>query len=202
MDRIDEFTEFARARQFSLLRTAYLLCGNPNGAEDLVQEALTSLCRHWNRARKADSVDAYAHRTLVNAYLTDRRKLGRERTTHIALAQAGELPVDAVGPLRTADQAAQADLRLDLLSALEQLGRRSRAVLVLRYWEDLSVEGTAAALGCSAGTVKSQCARALARLRELLGEQIDAEFGAELDTRVRGRIAAPVEENGAEGARR
>ncbi|HEY3870499.1 MAG TPA: SigE family RNA polymerase sigma factor [Actinocrinis sp.] len=201
MDRIDEFTEFARARQHGLMRTAYLLCGNPSGAEDLVQEALTNLCRHWNRARKADSVDAYAHRTLINAYLTDRRKLGRERTTHIALAQAGELPIDEPGPQRRPDPAAQADLRLDLLSALEQLGRRSRAVLVLRYWEDLTVEGTAAALGCSAGTVKSQTARALARLRELLGEQIDAEldtgFGARGD-----RVAEAVDENGPEGARR
>lgn len=183
MDRIDEFAEFATARQFSLMRTAYLLCGNPSGAEDLVQEALTNLCRHWNRARKADSVDAYAHRTLINAYLTDRRKQGREHTTHVALAQAGELPVDAVGPERKPDQAAQTDLRLDLLSALERLGKRSRAVLVLRYWEDLSIESTAAALGCSPGTVKSQSARALARLRELLGDQIDAETGDRIEDR-------------------
>lgn len=201
MDRIDEFTEFAQAHQFSLLRTAYLLCGNPSGAEDLVQEALTNLCRHWNRARRADSVDAYAHRTLINAFLTDRRRLGRERTTHIALAQAGELPVDAVGPERGPDQAAQVDLRLDLLSALEQLGKRSRAVLVLRYWEDLSVEATAAALGCSTGTVKSQTARALVRLRELLGERIDAELDPEFDARG-DRIGESAEDNGPEGARR
>ena len=198
MDRIDEFAEFARARQYSLLRTAYLLCGNPTGAEDLVQEALTNLCRHWGRARRADSVDAYAHRTLINAFLTDRRKLGREHTTHIALAKAGDLPVDAAGPGQGPDQAAQVVMRLDLLSALEQLGRRSRAVLVLRYWEDLSVEDTAAALGCSTGTVKSQTARALARLRGLLGERIDAE----LDGAFEARIESPAVESGAEGARR
>lgn len=158
MHRRNEFAEYAQARQGHLLRTAYLLCGDPHQAQDLAQETLTNLCRFWSRAGRADSVDAYARRMLVNAFLANQRKLKRERDTHIALA-LGTPPAPTEEP----------DLRLELLAALESLGKRSRAVLVLRFWEDLSVEATAAALGCSVGTVKSQTSRSLVRLREVLG---------------------------------
>ena len=157
MDRRTEFTEYALARQGHLLRTAYLLCGDPHQAQDLAQETLMNLCRFWSRASKVDSVDAYVHRMLVNAYLKNQRKLKRERDTHVALA------------IDTPPRAEEPELRLELLAALEQLGARGRAVLVLRFWEDLSVEATAAALGCSVGTVKSQTSRSLVRLREVLG---------------------------------
>jgi RNA polymerase sigma-70 factor (sigma-E family) len=156
--RRTEFAEYAQARQGHLLRTAYLLCGDPHLAQDLAQETLTNLCRFWSRASRADSVDAYARRMLVNAYLTNQRKLKRERDTHVALA------LDAPPP-----RADGSDLRIELLAALEQLGKRGRAVLVLRFWEDLSVEATAVALDCSVGTVKSQTSRSLVRLREVLG---------------------------------
>lgn len=158
MHRKNEFAEYAQARQGHLLRTAYLLCGDPHQAQDLAQEMLTNLYRFWSRAGKADSVDAYARRMLVNAYLTHRRKLKRERDTHLALALGTPPPA-----------ADESELRLGLLAALEQLGKRGRAVLVLRFWEDLSVEAIAAALGCSVGTVKSQTSRSLVRLREVLG---------------------------------
>lgn len=161
MEEEDEFAEYAAARQHHLLRTAFLLCGDPVSAQDLAQEALANLCRAWPRARHADSIDAYARRTLINAYLRHRRRLGRDREAQRAL----------IGEARTQDSTEQSEQRLALLAALDRLGKRSRAVLVLRYWEDLSVQQTADLLDCSAGTVKSQTSRALARLRDLLGPQ-------------------------------
>jgi RNA polymerase sigma-70 factor (sigma-E family) len=167
--RIDEFTEYAVARQNHLLRTAYLLCGDWYGAQDLTQTALLNLCKAWNRARRADSIDAYAHKTLVNVFIRGRRKLRRERELRTAALSGTErlTPAGAHDPDRP-------ETRLTLLSALDQLPARARAVVVLRYWEDLSVEATAAALGCSTGNVKSQSSRALARLRVLLGDEFSA----------------------------
>jgi RNA polymerase sigma-70 factor (sigma-E family) len=161
-DRLNEFAEYASARQSHLIRTAYLLCGDWHGAQDLTQTALLNLCKAWPRARRADSVDAYAQKILINGYLRAERKLRREREARAAA-------------LRGASRYArddQPELRLALLSALDQLGKRGRAVVVLRFWEDLSVEATAAALGCSTGNVKSQSSRSLARLRELLGDSL------------------------------
>jgi RNA polymerase sigma-70 factor (sigma-E family) len=166
--RIDEFTEYAAARQNHLMRTAYLLCGDWHGAQDLAQTALLNLCKAWNRARRADSVDAYAQKTLINVYVRGQRKLRREREVRAAaLSGADRLAAGAHDPDRP-------DTRLALLSALDHLSARARAVVVLRYWEDLSVEATAAALGCSTGNVKSQSSRALARLRVLLGDEFSA----------------------------
>lgn len=161
MEEQTEFAAYAAARQHHLLRTAFLLCGDPNSAQDLAQEALTNLCRAWARARRADSVDAYARRTLINAYLKHRRRLSRDLQAQRALVNEVRVP----GP------AEQAEQRLALLAALDQLGKRSRAVLVLRYWEDMSVQEAADALGCSVGTVKSQTSRALTRLRDSLGPE-------------------------------
>jgi RNA polymerase sigma-70 factor (sigma-E family) len=161
MEEEAEFAEYAAARQHRLLRTAFLLCGDANSAQDLAQEALTNLCRAWSRARRADSVDAYARRTLINVYLSHQRRLSRDREAQRAL-------VNETRAFATAEQTEQ---RLALLAALDQLGKRSRAVLVLRYWEDMSVQDTADALGCSVGTVKSQTSRGLDRLRDLLGPE-------------------------------
>ncbi|MEZ0106100.1 RNA polymerase sigma-70 factor (sigma-E family) [Catenulispora sp. EB89] len=166
--RVDEFSEYAAARQNHLLRTAYLLCGNWHGAQDLTQTALLNLCKAWNRARRADSVDAYAHRTLVNAFLRGQRKLRREREVRAAALSGTDRLT------RAADDRNRPETRLALLSALDRLPARARAVVVLRYWEDLSVEATAATLGCSTGNVKSQSSRALARLRTLLGDEFSA----------------------------
>jgi RNA polymerase sigma-70 factor (sigma-E family) len=156
-ERLAGFSEYAAAKQRHLLRSAYLLCGDWHEAQDLTQTALANLCHAWNRARRADSIDDYAHRTLINAFLTRRRKLGRERE---ALAAIEPAPVPEHQP----------ELRLTLFTALAELPKRSRAILVLRFWHDLSVEATAAAVGCSTGTVKSQTSRALAKLRDVLGD--------------------------------
>lgn len=162
-EELADFAEFARVRQRHLMRTAYLLCGDKQTAQDLTQTALLNLCRAWHRARRADDVDAYAHRVLINAYLNAQRKAHRERKA--LWDKAWE-----AGFEQASDEGPGADLRLSLLAALDRLPPKSRAVIVLRYWEDLSVEATAAALGCSPGNVKSQSSRALAKLRALLGD--------------------------------
>jgi len=167
MEQTAEFTAFAQARQGHLRRVAFLLCGDWHDAQDLTQTALLNLCRFWKRAKKSDSVDAYAHTVLVNAYLTQRRRRRRDHERALDFTRHA-----------TPDQytAHHPELRLTLLAALAQLAPRGRAVLVLRYWEDMSVEATAAVLGCSAGNVKSQSSRALARLREILGDTLFAEL--------------------------
>jgi RNA polymerase sigma-70 factor (sigma-E family) len=159
----EEFASFARERQQQLYRTAYLLCGNPDRAQDLVQSTLVALLRSWTKARGAQNLDAYAKKTLVRAFLSERRKLRREAEIQ-TLASAGRRDRTAPG------HATGAELRILILEALRSLPPRPRAMLVLRYWEDLSVEQTAAILGCSEGNVKSQCSRSLEKLRIALGE--------------------------------
>ncbi|MGI5246034.1 SigE family RNA polymerase sigma factor [Dactylosporangium sp. CA-139066] len=151
-----EFVEYVRARMPSLRRLAYRLCGQWAAADDLVQECLVALYRHWGRASAAESVDAYVRAILVHAYLAERRRPWSRRVQPIA-----EAPDTVVTP-------APVEHRLDVRAALAALTRGQRAVLVLRYWEDLDVAQTAAALGCSPGTVKSQTSYAMAALRRLL----------------------------------
>lgn len=165
-----EFTEFAQARQAHMRRMAFLLCGNWHDAQDVTQIALMNLCRAWNRARRADSIDAYAHRVVVRAYLSQRRKVLRQQ------ARAVEYTLASARVAETVTEAAQPELRLALLAALAQLPPRARAVVVLRFWEDLSVEATAEALGCSTGNVKSQASRGLAKLRGILGDSLFDEY--------------------------
>lgn len=153
---MDAFREYAGARRGALRRTAYLLCGDWHLADDLVQDALAGLFVHWRRVRAGGDVDPYVRRMLVNGYLaTHRRKWRREVAT-------AELP-DAAAVSHDDD-----GTREILLRALAQLQPSQRAVVVLRYWEDLSIEQTATALGCSTGNVKSQAARGLAHLRTAL----------------------------------
>ncbi|MEV4507888.1 SigE family RNA polymerase sigma factor [Dactylosporangium sp. NPDC049525] len=135
-----------------LRRTAYLLCGDWHLADDLTSTVLVKLLRHWKRAAVMEHRDAYVRRMLMSAWLDERRRPWRRESSTDRL------------PDRTA-AAADADRRLDVLSLLAGLPPRRRAVLVLRYFCDLSVEETAQALGCSEGTVKSQSARALETLR-------------------------------------
>jgi RNA polymerase sigma-70 factor (sigma-E family) len=155
MRRDEEFSEYARARQQTMYRRAYLLCGDADAAQDLVQTTLLKLYRAWPRATQADNIVAYGHKTMVRTYLDGRRRWRRERAWHTR-------PDGAAAP-------STVDLRLTLLAALAALPPRARAVVVLRFWDDLSIEQTAEALGCSAGTVKAQSSRALAVLRERLG---------------------------------
>ncbi|MCX4387448.1 SigE family RNA polymerase sigma factor [Micromonospora peucetia] len=153
----DEYRQFVIARLEPLRVTAYLLCRDWHTADDLVSITIGKLYRHWRRVRALEHVDAYVRGMLTNAWLDERRRpWRREKVTE-------ELPdrVDLDLP-----QAALADREL-LLDLLMQLPPRRRAVVVLRFYCDLSVEETARALGISAGTVKSQTARGLGSLRAL-----------------------------------
>jgi RNA polymerase sigma-70 factor (sigma-E family) len=146
------YREFVAARMDRLRRTAYLLCGNWHTADDLVSIVLVKLFRHWRRVSTMDSVDGYLHRMLVHAWLDERRRPWRRELSHATLPETGAAAADT-------------DERLTLLAHLAELPPRRRAVLVLRFFLDLSVEQTAEAMGCSTGTVKSQTARALDAMR-------------------------------------
>lgn len=154
-----DFVEFASARTRQLFRTACLLTGDWHLAEDLVQETLGKLYVSWRRISRMESPAAYANTVLVNTFLSHRR-----------LRRASERP-SAWLP-ETAGTAEDTALRVALLDGLALLPARDRAVLVLRYWEDRSVEETADALDLSVGTVRTQAHRALQRLRAQLGDQI------------------------------
>ncbi|MEV6040575.1 SigE family RNA polymerase sigma factor [Nonomuraea sp. NPDC052116] len=148
------FDEFLAARSTSLLRTAILVCGaTEHDAEDLVQHALEKVYRHWPRIRW-DNPEAYARKVVVNAAISKARR--RKIVQEITFAR----------PPETAADTPDLDLRHALIRELRRLPPKMRAVLVLRYWEDQSEGDTAALLGCSVGTVKSQAARGLARVRE------------------------------------
>lgn len=162
-----DFDDFARSRQAHLRRTAHLLCGDWHLAEDLTQTALAKLYAVWRRVRQLESPDGYARRVLYRTFIDETR---RRRWWERPGAGAGAHQEDVVAP------ASDPDLRLTLLDALRQLPPRGRAVLVLRFWEDQSVEATAMALGCSVGTVKSQTSRGLGTLRHILADS-DKDFG-------------------------
>jgi RNA polymerase sigma-70 factor (sigma-E family) len=153
-----EYTDYIQGRLPWLRRVAYLLCQDWQRADDLVQTAITRLYTHWGRARNAASIDAYARTILIRTFLAERRSAWTRR---VALFSAyPELP----GPA-----AADPDTRLDVRAALASLPPRQRATLVLRFYCDLPVEETAAELGCTPGTVKSQTAKGLSALRRALG---------------------------------
>src|SRR5215471_7127358 len=165
-DTAVSFEEFVHARSGSLLRTALLLTGqNRAEAEDLLQGALERAYRHWPRVSESGEPERYVRTILANASADRWRRLARrpERA----------LPVNHEGP-STHDLAAELADRDFLLRALAALPPRQRAVVVLRYFDDLPEAEIAEMLGCSLGTVKSQVARALARLREATGPQATA----------------------------
>ncbi|NUT47376.1 MAG: SigE family RNA polymerase sigma factor [Saccharothrix sp.] len=157
MDRDQGFDEYVDARALVMRRTAYLLCGDWHRAEDLVQTALTKLYVAWPRVRR-DSPDAYARQVLIRTAIDDSRRAFRRR----------EKVVDSVPDGRACDATSDLDVR----RALAALPAGQRAVVVLRYWEDLSVTETARLLGRTEGTVKSQAAKGLAALRALLGHDV------------------------------
>ena len=163
MDERDEFHEFAAAIQGHLRRSAYLLCGDWHLAEDIVQTAFTRIFKAWRRVRSADSPDAYARQVVYRCYLDLHRK-----------KRVPTVPLESV-PEPVADTPSET-LRDTVLEALDLLPPGARAVVVLRYWEDLTVEQTAATLGVSNGTVKSQTSRALGQLRARLGQTLAAQL--------------------------
>ncbi|PYC71658.1 SigE family RNA polymerase sigma factor [Streptomyces tateyamensis] len=161
-----DFLEFARARSPQLFRTAYLLTGgDAHLAEDLVQEALSRMFVRWRRLSRLENPAGYAQTVLANAFLSLRR---RRSSTEKVTEEFPELAVT------DGDSA----LRLTLLQALRQLSPQDRAVLVLRFWEDRSVEETAADLQLSSTAVRSRTHRALGRMRALLGDSF-ASFADE-----------------------
>jgi RNA polymerase sigma-70 factor (sigma-E family) len=153
----EEFVEFATVTSPRLRRTAFLLCGDWHTAEDLAQATLVKVFTSWRRISRKDAADSYATRTLVNTYLADKR---RKRVGEVLTGTLPERPVQAQTP----------EVRVLVLSALATLPPKARAVVVLRYWSDLSVEQVATLLDCSTGNVKSQSARALDKLRVLLAD--------------------------------
>ncbi|MGW4499227.1 SigE family RNA polymerase sigma factor [Micromonospora sp. NPDC004336] len=150
-----EYTDYVRAGMTRWRRTAYLMCGDWDRGDDILQRVLTELYRNWARARRADNLDALV-RTMLVRRLIDERRL---RWARVVLGHA--LPERAAGGADPTD-------RITLVGALRRLPPRQRAVLVLRYFQDLGVDETARTLGCSPGTVKSQAAKGLATLRALL----------------------------------
>ncbi|WP_114907799.1 SigE family RNA polymerase sigma factor [Ornithinimicrobium murale] len=164
----DDFVQFVRARQGTLLRAARLYCGDPHIAEDLLQEAFVKLASRWESVRDG-SPDAYVRRILYRDSVSRWRKWGRERPY---AAGPGERDVFDTGPVSSGvdEWVAGAPVR----EALAQLPPRQRAVIVLRYFEDQSEAQIAEVLGTSAGTVKSQASKALAHLRRLMPEFVDA----------------------------
>ena len=154
-----DYLEFAAVRSGPLFRTACLLTGDWHLAEDLVQETLAKMYRSWRRISRVDSPVAYADTVLVRTFLSQRRR--RSSTER----PSDRLP-DAAGP------AQDAELRIALLDGLARMTAKDRAVLVLRYWEDRSVEETAQVLQLSPGAVRARSMRALERLRALLGDQL------------------------------
>ena len=162
-----DFERFVTDSTGQLLRSAYLMTSDLAEAEDLVQETLLRVARRWPKVRAMEHPAAYARRILVNLVIDG----AGQRARH-----AGELAVSArPGQPDRADARAERDLRDvdtqdELLQALGTLPARQRAVIVLRYWEDLPETQVAAILGCSAGTVKSTASRGLARLRAAVAD--------------------------------
>lgn len=155
MDRDRDFGEYVDARALVMRRTAYLLCGDWYRAEDIVQNALAKLYVVWPRVRRSDTVDGYVRQVLVRTAIDEGRRgfFRRER----AVAEVPDSSVSVSAP------------DIDVRRALHALPVGQRTVLVLRYWEDLSVTEVARLIGRSEGTVKSQAAKGLAALRGLLG---------------------------------
>ena len=151
--RNSEFEQFAAARAPQLFRSAYLLCGDQHGAEDLVQETLSKVYVKWGR--RIDNPAAYAQTALVRTYISQQRRRSSKELLFADLPDSAA--VDSIDSI---------ELRETLRELLVGLAPLDKAVLVLRYSEDLSVEEVAQRLGLSSGAVKNRSMRALARARE------------------------------------
>jgi RNA polymerase sigma-70 factor (sigma-E family) len=152
----EDFAAFVSANQFVLQRAAYLLCGDRDLARDLTQEALTRTAARWSRVREGMPL-AYTRRVLYTVHVDRWRSHGVEA------------PTDDM-PERADEDGRSWATSIAVRQVLQQLPPRARAVVVLRYFEDLDVRSTAEVLGISEGTVKSQTSSGLRRLRELLSE--------------------------------
>ena len=159
-ERDAQFTAYVDARRPTLVRTAYLLCGDWHRAEDLVQQALVKLYLAWPRVTGSGTEDSYVRRVLTTTHIDDWRWRSRRPDTPVAVQDERATPTDGTD---------DADHE-PLMAALLALPEGQRKVVVLRFWLDLSVAQTAEELGLAPGTVKSQAARGLDRLRDLLAD--------------------------------
>jgi len=151
--------EFSRLRDFG-----YVLCGSWSEAEELAQDAMVRTLHAWGRIRERENPGVYARTVLVN----------RRRTLFRRSLLAAKVEAPEAGPLPAASSVED---RTVMWEAINRLPRRTRAAIVLRYYEDLSEAQTAAVLGCAVGTVKSLVHKGLAQLRELLKETTSTEMG-------------------------
>jgi RNA polymerase sigma-70 factor (sigma-E family) len=161
------FSEFMHARWSTLFRTAYLLTGSRHEAEDLLQDALAKTCVRWRSIRDKSAAEAYVRRIMVHDATRGWRRRGQERIT----SDPPEAGVDGGIPGR--------EVHVDIWRQIQALPPRMRAVLVLRYYEDLTEAATARELGCSVGAVKSQAHHAIKRLRVALGDPTASVLGSE-----------------------
>lgn len=152
----EEFADYIAARLPSLRRLGYVLCQDWHRADDLAQAAAVKAYLHWSKASRADNIDAYVNAILVREFLHERRSAWIRR-------------VSLTEPPETVASQADHERSLDLQAAVGALPPRQRAILVLRFYCDLNIHQTADTLGCPAGTVKSQTARALDALRRVMG---------------------------------
>jgi len=159
-DRDADFTAYLQARQGRLLRTAYLLTGDQTEAEDLLQTSLAKLYLAWDRVHDRESVDGYVRRIMVNEHHSLWRRAWRRR----------ERPTDEVPEAPAPPSPYDDGTSAALWATVQTLPRKARAVLVLRYYEELTEAETAEVLGIAVGTVKSQASRALATLRERVAD--------------------------------
>ena len=153
LDAAEDFRGFVVDRQRALLRTAWLLTGDWSAAEDLVQASLLRAWPHWERVSGGAGANAYVRRIMINKSIDWRHRRWR-----------GEVPTETL-PDVGREAGRDVDLQQVLVGAVRALPPRQRAVIVLRYFDDLSEIDTAAAMGCTVGTVKSQTSKALATLR-------------------------------------
>ena len=153
------FREFVTARTPALMRTAYLLTGNQHDAEDLLQSALTRTATRLRFIRHADP-EAYVRQVMYHEQISWWRRLSRRR----------EPPTHPLPERAAADPSTGTELRIAVGDALRQLSPKQRAVLVLRYFEDLPEQQVAELMNCSVGTVRSHAARAMARFRQVAPE--------------------------------
>jgi len=165
------YREYVTARMETMRRTAYLLCRDWHTADDLVSITISKLYRHWARVGGTPGIDAYVRKALLRTWLDEKRRPWRR-----AEQRDGELP-DAADATSDPDTTSAKLWARELVhTALLQVPPRQRAVLVLRYFEDLAVAEVAVAMGCTEGTVKSQTARGLATLRAIV-EKLDSSSG-------------------------
>lgn len=157
------FEDFVASRQAALQRFAYLVTFDPEDARDAVQEAFAGLYRHWERVSTQGDPESYVRRSIVNAHVSQWRRRGSERPARDPRVFDGALPGDLAQSVADADTVAQLFTRLD---------RRSRAVVIMRFWEGRSFAEIAAACGCAEPTARSLLHRAVTLMRtELLEER-------------------------------